>query len=602
MHTINTMSLENGAGAASVNGMGSDKRATETLKTEVVVIGGSLGGVACALAALRQGRRVVLTEEYAWLGGQLTSQAVPPDEHSWVEQFGVTRSYRALREGIRAYYRQHYPLTEAARQRVDLNPGVGSVSRLCHEPRVAVAVLDALLQPYEAGGKLVVVRHAKPVGAEVEDGRVTAVTLRRVAGPRAGTTFTVAGAFVVDATELGDLLPLTNTPYVTGFESRHETSEPGAPEEAQPNNQQAFSICFAVDYIAGEDHTIPRPARYDYWRSLAPDFWGAPLIGLRAPEPHTLEIVERRFLPNPPEQRPTSDGASADLDVVRGDQSRYRGDLDLWTFRRIAARQNFRVGAYASDICIVNWPMIDYFEAPLIDITEEQYAERLAAASELSYSMLYWLQTEAPHSDDPTGTLRGYPGLRLRGDITGTATVEGGSGLAMAPYVRESRRIRAVTTVVEQDVAVAERRKLLQAGETRVTAKHYDDSVGVGMYRIDLHPSTGGDTYIDRACCPFEIPLGALLPRNPGTGPGCAPRNLLAGCKNIGTTHITNGCYRLHPVEWNIGEAAGLLAAHCLATGYSPHEVQANPKHFGGFARLLEREGVETRWPEVKPY
>ena len=37
--------------------------------------------------------------------------------------------------------------------------------------------------------------------------------------------------------------------------------------------------------------------------------------------------------------------------------------------------------------------------------------------------------------------------------------------------------------------------------------------------------------------------------------------NLLPACKNIGTTHITNVCYRLHPVEWNIGGAAGLLAA-----------------------------------------
>jgi FAD-dependent oxidoreductase family protein len=38
---------------------------------------------------------VVLTQEYDWLGGQLTSQAVPPDEHTWVERFGVTASYRA---------------------------------------------------------------------------------------------------------------------------------------------------------------------------------------------------------------------------------------------------------------------------------------------------------------------------------------------------------------------------------------------------------------------------------------------------------------------------------------------------------------------------
>ena len=59
---------------------------------DIAIIGGGLGGVAAALGALRAGRTVILTEEYDWIGGQLTSQAVPPDEHTWVEQFGVTRS------------------------------------------------------------------------------------------------------------------------------------------------------------------------------------------------------------------------------------------------------------------------------------------------------------------------------------------------------------------------------------------------------------------------------------------------------------------------------------------------------------------------------
>ena len=40
--------------------------------------------------------------------------------------------------------------------------------------------------------------------------------------------------------------------------------------------------------------------------------------------------------------------------------------------------------------------------------------------------------------------------------------------------------------------------------------------------------------------------------------------NLLPGGKNLGVTHITNGAFRLHPVEWNVGEAAGILAAFCL--------------------------------------
>src|SRR6478752_2703820 len=102
----------------------------DQIQADIVIIGGGLGGVAAALAALRAGRTVVLSEQYDWLGGQLTSQAVPPDEHSWVERFGVTASYRALREGIRDYYRAHYPLIPAARAWRELNPGGGHVSRL----------------------------------------------------------------------------------------------------------------------------------------------------------------------------------------------------------------------------------------------------------------------------------------------------------------------------------------------------------------------------------------------------------------------------------------------------------------------------------------
>jgi hypothetical protein len=536
-----------------------------TLSTDVLIAGGGLGGVAAALGALRRGRRVILTDEFEWLGGQLTSQAVPPDEHTWVEQFGITRSYRALRDGIRRYYREHYPLTEEARTRPQLNPGAGHVSKLCHEPRVAVTVIDTMLAPYLGSGQLTIKKHVRPVSCQMEERQVAAVTFRNI-GTEA--TFTINANYVIDATELGDLLPMSNTPYVTGFESRNDTGEPSAPEKAQPENSQAVSICFAVDHIEGENHTIPKPANYEYWRKCQPSFWGAPLVGLVAPHPRTLELVKREFTPNPGD----------DPALVFADQRRSGGDMNLWTFRRIAARDNFTPGAYQSDVCLVNWPMIDYFEKPIIDVSEEEYHERLSAAASLSYSMLYYLQTDCPRAD---GRGTGYPGLRLRGDITGTD-----HGLAMAPYIREGRRIKAVTTVVEQDLSL----------EVRGSkgAVQYPDSVGVGMYRIDLHPSTGGDTYIDVACCPFQIPLGALLPKQ--------KTNLIAGCKNIGTTHITNGCYRLHPVEWNIGEVAGLLAAHCLDTGLHPHDVQGTKELFGEFQKLVQKEGIETEWPDVSGY
>src|SRR5260370_28200338 len=111
------------------------------LAYDVAIIGGGTGGCAAALAAARNGLRVILTEETDWLGGQLTAQAVPPDEHAWVESFGGTRSYRGFREGVRGYYRRHYPLTPEARAAAHFNPGNGRVSRLCHAPPVALAVL-----------------------------------------------------------------------------------------------------------------------------------------------------------------------------------------------------------------------------------------------------------------------------------------------------------------------------------------------------------------------------------------------------------------------------------------------------------------------------
>ena len=63
-------------------------------------------GVAAALAASALGRLVVLTEAGSRVGGQLTSQAVPPDEHPWVEITGTTASYRQLRDAVRTRYKQ----------------------------------------------------------------------------------------------------------------------------------------------------------------------------------------------------------------------------------------------------------------------------------------------------------------------------------------------------------------------------------------------------------------------------------------------------------------------------------------------------------------
>ena len=122
------------------------------LQADIAVLGGSTGGCAAALAALQAGKRVVMTEATDWIGGQLTSQGVPPDEHRYIEERGCTRSYRRFRNEVRDYYRRNFPLTEAAYHNQFFNPGNGGVGKICHDPRVALAVLETMLAPYLHAG------------------------------------------------------------------------------------------------------------------------------------------------------------------------------------------------------------------------------------------------------------------------------------------------------------------------------------------------------------------------------------------------------------------------------------------------------------------
>ncbi len=523
--------------------------------TDILVVGGGLGGVAAALSALRLGQRVILTEETDWLGGQLTAQAVPPDEHAWIEEAGCTASYRRFRNDVRDYYKRNYPLTPEARSEGRLNPGLGTVSRICHEPRVGVAVLEEMLAPYRSGRQLEVLLRHRVTAVESDRDVVLSVTLL---DEEEGEEIVVSATYVLDATELGDLLPVAGVEHVIGSESREETGElhalPGHPE---PLDQQAISWCFALDYLPEEDHTVEKPEGYEFWRNYKADFWPGPQLGWEDVDPLTMKPRTRK--------------------IFDGSTDRERAG-DFWHYRRIFYRGHYPEGLYPSDVTLVNWPQIDYWLGPIVGVSEEERTKHLRRAKLLSLSMLHWMQTEAPRHDGG----QGYPGLRLRNDVVGTT-----DGLAKQAYVRESRRIQADFTVVEQHVGVDARGDLKGA-------EIFEDSVGVGSYRIDLHPSTGGSAgsrnYVDVSSWPFQIPLGALIP--------VRVENLLPASKNIGTTHITNGCYRLHPVEWNVGEAAGALAAYCLKEKLTPRRVRNIPGRLRDFQEMLIRTlGFELEWP-----
>jgi hypothetical protein len=554
------------------------------LACDILIVGGGTGGCAAALAACRAGRRVIMTEPCEWVGGQLTSQAVPPDENRWIESHGGTLSYQRFREGIRRYYRDHYPLSASARTRPQLNPGGGFVSRLCHEPKVAHAVLRQMLAGHESRGLLRVLRFVEPTAADVDGDVVRSVTFGP-AGPTLGggrgdvEPFSVTADYVLDATELGDLLPMTGCELVVGAESQADTGELNArPGPADPGNVQSITWCFAIahDPTPGAHHVIDKPVGYERWRDDVPPLtpaWPGKLFSWTDAYPYTLE-PRHNFLFR-----------------EEYDPQRHGGGQSYWAYRQIVDGRLWDSGHRPHDATLVNWPMNDYMAADLMDPDPAKRRQAMTESRELSRSLLYWLQTEAPNG--LTGGT-GYPALYPLGTATGT-----NDGLAQYPYVRESRRIRGRFTVTEQHVGT-----LMRTGKNRLpgefpsdleglTGERFDDSVGIGHYRIDLHMSTAGDNYIDASTLPFQIPLGALIP--------VRLRNLLPACKNIAPTHVTNGCYRLHPVEWNIGEAAGALAAWCLEHDLRPHQVHEHADQLADFQKVLVEQGVRLEWERTAP-
>ena len=523
---------------------------TKEMSADLVIIGGGLGGCAAALAAARNGLNVIVTEETDWIGGQITQQAVPPDENRWIETVGGTQSYQKFRTGIREFYFRNYPLTEKARANKKLNPGNSWVTAIGGEPRVALAVLYEMLAPFLGNGQVQIFLKHKAVSTATNGDRVEAVSVLDL---HSGHEIILRAPFFADATEQGDLLPLTKTEYAIGAEAKSETGEAHAKEIAEPDNLQGFTMCFAMDYLAGEDHTMDKPRDYDFWRNFT-------FSTSAQKNYHILNFEEA-----------ASKRIGFDPEARKG----------FFTYRRIADRDNFKPGFYRGDLTIVNWPQNDYSFGLICDVSEAEAKKQIERAKQMSLSLFYWLQTEAPRPDGGAG----WKGLRLRPDITGTT-----DGLAKYPYIREGRRIKAGFTVLEQHVTTAARMAETGLPKDKVRAVQFADTVGIGHYAMDLHITTRGDHADFGGTLPFQIPLGALIPRR--------VENLLPACKNLGVTHLTNGCYRLHPVEWNVGEAAGTLAAFCVAQKKMPREVWKKSELLADLQKLLSNDGVRLEWPK----
>lgn len=512
---------------------------------DIIIAGGSIGGVLAAKSACEMHKNVLLIESTQWIGGQFTNQAVPPDEHPFIESFGCSQSYRNFRNDVRQLMQRDFKVKDHVKDIKTWNPGHASVSRLSAAPRVFLHLFDKMLLSYVTNGQLTILLEHKVISAEVNQDIIQNVDIINI---KTKEKLTAKATYFLDATDTGELLPLTQTEYVYGAEAKDETLEPNALNHADPDDMQPVTWVLAMDYQENEDHRIEKPLHYDDYKSLIWPCDDKPILSWYGPD--------------------SSTGKTKEFGMFDG---RQKGLFPLWSYRRIIDPKDFIEGFFKTEVTLLNWPQNDYILGNIFESSQDD--KHLKQAKELTLSYFYWLQHEAPREDGKFG----YPGLRLRGDVLGTD-----DGFAMAPYIRESRRIKAIHTITEH----------VMNAELRDDLHVYEDSVGVGCYHIDLHMTTKNHRFFYFKTWPFEIPLSAMIP--------IRVKNMIPACKNIGTTQLTNGCYRLHPVEWNIGEVAGLLASFSIDHNVTPKHIYENKVLLQQFQTLLDHHGVERHWPKDK--
>ncbi|MBW4652391.1 MAG: FAD-dependent oxidoreductase [Kaiparowitsia implicata GSE-PSE-MK54-09C] len=526
----------------------------QTLTCAVLIVGGSTAAYTAALVTARAKLEVCWVMPTQIVGGQFTTQGLPASDDGELLKHrsatGITGEAFAISMAQRQF-RDRQRQLQPVQGKIVSNPGGGWVSLLCASPIVAATALNEAIAPYLDAGNLRLIPQAEPTQVLMEP---TNTGRQRVVGVRfwdAGRSlsFTVRGQVVVEATDLGDVLELGNIPSRVGQESRAESGEQILPQHSKPECQQSFTFGAVVEWVSPGQH-VPI---------------GAPLGYNRQPWLLSQQFEDRFW-----------SKSGGKWQAAR----HFLAPFGIFRYRRLVRQALSENTVSRGDVTVLNWGEHqhgeteewlcgnDYRLGELVGVSREERQRHLQQARDRARAYVHFLQQR--------GT-----SLKPRGDLTWTP-----DGIALEPYIREARRGIALTTIRHEDVA-----KIFYPNQAR--ARTFRDSVGIGQYHyLDLHgndrpghASLPGDNVM---ALPFTLSLGALVPRDTD--------GLVLSAKSLGTTHITNAAYRMHPVEWAIGEASGYLAALSVWTQRQPRDIATQPALTRKLQGLLTRNHIPIVW------
>lgn len=494
-------------------------------KYDVIIAGAGTSGWAAALQASRMGVKVLLLEESDWIGGQMAAAAVTSmDEEGCWEKFPVRERgiYREFHESmINHYYtmdkdpfRAYYAWPE------QLEGG--------YEPKVVRAVLYAFIAEARKTETLDLAIRSAVTEVKKEGDTITGVMVQHITDSGEVVKRDIASKVLIEATEYGDVLPLTGARYRVGNTSN---------DNLDPESLVQYHTWVGVmrEYPEGiPDHLQMKepPPGYLEKRYRGSQLYGAFIWG----------------------------GAGRD---IKGPRT-YRV---LFAWRGMADGDSPTTGMptqYRHSQCGLNGGRQDYpVSAASIEDPKARYeGERDGIYRTLSE--IYYFQKELglpwsvadDEGFDTAHNKRTMDALEIREDLKPLAV-----NLPQWPYVREARRARGIYTLRAADLGRFENATL------------FPTAVAMGDYYMDLdHGPTGHavETDLDEGEAPkgggpFQVPFEVFIPEK--------INGLVLAEKNISQSRLVNGATRLQPITILNGQAAGAIAALAVLKDIQPREV-----------------------------
>jgi len=207
--------------------------------TDVLVVGGTTGGIAAALQTAKMGANTVVVEHTPWLGGMLSAAAVSCTDGNHELRSGIWESFR---QALYKHYKSNNLFT-------------GWVSETCFEPHVADSIFKAWVH---ARPNMQVYYHWYFDKAIMEGNTIKGAVFENVRGQK----LTVYAKRVIDATDLGDVYAAAGAAYDLGTEDSTQSGEKIAPGKSDVIQDLTWAAVLK-DYGKGANKIIAMPAGYN---------------------------------------------------------------------------------------------------------------------------------------------------------------------------------------------------------------------------------------------------------------------------------------------------------------------------------------------------